>query len=98
MPYPTRSYVVIEPVVPFMGFLVQLEPFDYSIVNIDRQAPVYDLLFEPSSSRNISTSSINHDCTVKIDGLIKTSTIKVNEISVHKVDNFSDNFLIEIYK
>ena len=81
-----------------MGILVQLEPFDYSIVNIDRQAPVYDLLFEPSSSRNIPTSSINHDWSVKTDGVVNTSVNKVNEIIVNKVDNFSDKFSTKMYK
>ena len=44
MPYPTRSCVVIEPEVPFMGFLVQLEPFDYSSLKIiDSQNLVYEM-------------------------------------------------------
>ena len=95
MPYPTRSYIMIESTFPFMGFLVQLEPFDYSIVNIDRQAPVYDLLFEPSSSRNIPTSSINHDCTVKIDVVVNISVNKINGIG----DNMKkDKFSIKIFK
>ena len=71
MSYPTPSCVVIEPVVPFMMYLVYLELFDYSIVDINRQVLIDDLLFEPSSSRNIPALSINHDYTIRIDNIVK---------------------------
>ena len=80
MPYPTRSCVVIVPVVSFMLFLVQLEPFDYSILNNDQQRLVYELLFEESSYSEETAQSINHNWTVKIDGVVKISVNKVNEI------------------
>ena len=53
MPYPTCPCVVIGAAVPFMGFLVQLEPFDYSKINIYQQRATYELLFEESSYREI---------------------------------------------
>ena len=92
MHYPTRSYVVIESAFPFKRFLVQLEPFDYSIVNVNQQAIVYDFLFESSSSRDIPAPSINHDCTIKIDGVVKIKVNKVNDISVNKVEISWTNF------
>ena len=47
MPYSTCFCVVIEPVVPFMKFLVQLEPFDYSSLKIiDKQKLVYEMYHE----------------------------------------------------
>ena len=50
MPYPNRSCVVIEPAVPFMGFLVQLEPFDYSSLKIiDCQKLVYEMYHEETN-------------------------------------------------
>ena len=50
MPYPTRSCVVIEAVVPFMGFLVQLKPFDNSSLKIiDHQKFVYEMYHEESN-------------------------------------------------
>ena len=98
MLYPTQSYIVIEFVVPFMDFLVQLEPFDYSIVNVNQQAIVYDFLFGSSSFRDIPAPSINHDCTIKIDGVVKISVNKVNEINLIKVDQFMEKFSIKIYK
>ena len=75
MPYPTRSCVVIEPAVPFMGFLVQLEPFDYSSLKIiDSQKFVYEMYHEETIQHNVMpSSSINHECTVKIDGVVKIS-------------------------
>ena len=63
MTYPTRFSVVIEPAVPFMGLLVQLEPFDYSIVHNDQQRLMYELLFEESSYSEKPAPSVNH-CTV----------------------------------
>ena len=66
MPYPTRSCVVIEPVVPFIGFLVQLEPFDYSSLKIIyHQKLVYEMYNEESNHREKNAQSINHECTVK---------------------------------
>ena len=81
MPYPTRSSVVIEPTDPFMGLLVQLEPFDYSIVNDDQQRRVYKLIFQESSYIGKPAASINHNCTIKINDVVKISANKVNDIS-----------------
>ena len=80
MPYPTRSCVVIEPAVPFMGFLIQLEPFDYSSLKIvDSQKLVYEMYNEENNPRNeFPSPSINHDLTVKIDGVVKISVQKIN--------------------
>ena len=51
MPYPTRSCVVIEPATSFIGFLVQLEPFNYSALKtIDQQKFVYEMFQEESNS------------------------------------------------
>ena len=95
MPYPTGSCVVIELVVPFMVFLFQLEPFDYSKINNDQQRVAYELLFKESSYREIPTPTINHDCTVKIDGVVKSSVKKINGIG----DNMEkDKFSIKIFK
>ena len=55
MPYPTHSCVVIEPIVSFKEFLVQLEQFDQWIINNDQQRVAYELLFEESSYREIPT-------------------------------------------
>ena len=83
MPYPTRSCVVIESAVPFMGFLVQLEPFDYSSLKmIDNQKLVYEMYHEETNRHEKPSASINHECTVQIDGVVK--------ISVHTVIGFSD--------
>ena len=50
MPYPTRSGVVIEPTVPFTGFLVQLESFDYSSLKmIDNHTLVYEIYHEETN-------------------------------------------------
>ena len=78
MPYPTRFYVVIEPAVLFMGFLVQLEPFYYSKINNDQQRVAYELLFEESGYRENPTPYINHNYTVKIDCVVKISVNKIN--------------------
>ena len=95
MPYSTRSCVVIESGVPFIGFLVQLESFNYTIVNNDKQRRVYELLFEVSSYSETPTPSINHDYTVKIDGVIKINANKVNEIG----DNMGrEKFSNKMYK
>ena len=81
MPYPTRSCVVIEPAVPFMGFLVQLESFDYSSLKIiDNQKLVYEMYHEEiNPTIEFPSPSIKHECTVKIDGVVKISVIKINE-------------------
>ena len=88
MPYPTRSCVVIEPAVPFMGFLVQLEPFDYSSLKIiDSQKLVYEMYHEETNHHEKPSPSINHECTVKIDGVVKISVQKINgpnELSLQK--------------
>ena len=82
MPYPTRSCVVIEPEVPFMGFLVQLEPFDYSSLNIvDSQQFVYEMYHEESNHHEKLSPSINHDITVKIDGVVRISVQKISGLS-----------------
>ena len=95
MPYPTRSRVVIEPAVPLMDFLVQLEPFDCSKINNDQQRVAYELVFEESSYREIPTPCVNYDCTVKIDGVVKISVNKINGIR----DNMEkDNFSIKMFK
>ena len=80
MPYPTRSCVVIEPVIPLMGFSVQSRPFNYLKINNDQQRIACDLLFGESSHREIPSPTINHDCTVKIDGVVKIGENKINGI------------------
>ena len=82
MPYPTRSCVVIEPAVQFMGFLIQLEPFDYSSKIVDRQKLVYEMYHEESNNLEVTSPlpspGINHDLTVKIDGVVKISVQKIS--------------------
>ena len=70
---------MIEPAVPFMGFLVQLEPFDYSSLKIiDSQKLVYEMYHEDTSRANeFPSPSINHECTVKIDGVVKIRVQKI---------------------
>ena len=58
MPYPTRSCVVIEPAVQFMGFLIQLEPFDYSAKIVDRQKLVYEMYHEENDPRELPSPGI----------------------------------------
>ena len=41
---------------------------------------MYKFLFEESSNREIHIPPINHDYTVKIDGIVKISVNKINEI------------------
>ena len=79
MPYPTRSCVVIEPEVPFMGFLVQLKSFDYSSLKIiDSQKLVYEMYHEETNPAiEFPSSSTKHECTVKIDGVVKISVRKI---------------------
>jgi len=85
MPYSTRSCIVIEPATPFMGFLVQLEPFDYSSLKIiDRQKLVYEMYREEQNFKPPSPSR-NHKCTIQIDG--------VRKISVNRVIGTSDFFM-----
>ena len=88
MPYPTRSCVVIEPAVPFMGFLIQLEPFDYSSKIVDIQKLVYEMYHEESDDLEITSPlpspGINHDLTVKIDGVIKISVQKISQSDCNK--------------
>ena len=79
MPYPVRSCVVIDPAVPFMGFLVQLEPFDYSSFKIIyHQKLVHEMYQEESNHHEKPSLSIHHECTVKIDGVVKISVNKIN--------------------
>ena len=96
MPYPTRSCVVIEPAVPFMGFLVQLEPFDYSSLKIiDSQKLVYEMYHEETIQHNVMPSpSIKHECTVKIDGVVKISVRKIKGTK----DSWRQNFSIDLFK
>ena len=95
MPYPTRSCVVIEPATPFVGFLVQLEPFDYSSLNtIDRQKLVYEMYHEETNHRENPSPSINHKYTVQIDDVVKISVHKVIGVSNCPMQIFSVN----IYK
>ena len=71
---------MIEPAVPFMGFLIQLEPFDYSSLNIiDHQKLVNEMYHEESNHHAIPSPSINHECTVKIDSVVNISVDKINE-------------------
>ena len=89
MSYLTRSCVVIEPAVPFMGFLVQLESFDYSSLKIvDSQKLVYEMYHEETNHHKKPSPSLNHECTVKIDGVVKISLQKINrpsELAYQKV-------------
>ena len=92
MPYTTRSCVVIKSAVPFMGFLVQLEPFDYSQLKIiDHQNLVYEMYQEESNHHEKSSLSINHEYTVKIDGIVKISVNKINGPNELLPRNFSIN-------
>ena len=88
MPYPARSCVVIDPAVPFMGFLIQLEPFDYSSLNIIyHQKLVHEMYREESNHHENLSPSINHEYTVKIDGGVNISVQKINghnELSLQK--------------
>ena len=88
MPCPTRSCVVIEQAVLFMGFLVQLEPFAYSSLKIiDNQKLVYEMYHEENNHHEKSSPSINHACNVIIDGVVKISVQKINgpnELSLQK--------------
>ena len=95
MPYPTRSCVVIEPATPFIGFLVQLESFDYSsLKTVDRQKLVYKMYHEETNHYEKSSPSINHKYTIQINGVVK--------ISVHKVIGVSDfpmqTFFVNMYR
>ena len=55
----------------------------------------YDFLFEKSSYREIPTPSINHDCTIKIDVVVKISVDKIKGIG----DNMKrDKFSIKLFK
>ena len=75
--------------------MLQLEQFDYSKIYNDQQRVAYELLFEESNFREIPTPSINHDCTVKIDGVVKISVNKINGIR----DNMEHHkFLIKLFK
>ena len=98
MPYPTRSCVVIGPAVLFMELLVQLEPFDYSSLKIiDIQKLVYDMYYEETIQHNvIPFPSIKHECTVKIDGVVKISVQKINghnELSYKKIPSICSNMI-----
>ena len=97
MPYPTRSCVVIEPAVQFMGFLIQLEPFDYSAKIVDRQKLVYEMYHEETNHHEKPSPSINHECTVKIDGVVKISVNKINgpnELLLQKNPSVCSNMIM----
>ena len=89
MSYPTRSCVMMEPAVPFIWFLIQLESFDFSSLKIiDIQKLVYEMYHEETNHHENSSPSINHECTVKVDGVVKISVQKINrpnELSLQKV-------------
>ena len=53
---------------------------------------------EETNHHETPSPSINHECTIKIDGVVKISVNKVNEINVNKVDQFMEKFSIKIYK
>lgn len=71
---------MIEPAVPFMGFLEQFEPFDYSSLKIiDSQKLVHKMCHEETNHHNIIPfPSIKHEYTVKIDGVVNMSVQKIN--------------------
>ena len=92
MPYPTRSCVVIEPAVPFIWFLVQLEPFDYSSLKIvDSQKLVYEMYHEETNHHEKPFASVNHDLTVEIDGVVKIGIQKISGPSQSDYQTFSIN-------
>ena len=98
MPYPTRSCVVIEPAVSFMGFLVQLDPFDYSSLKIiDNQKLVYEMYHEETNHYDKLSPSVNRECTVKIDGVVKISVQKINgpnELSLKTIPSICSNMIM----
>ena len=71
-----------------MGFLIQLEPFDYSSKIVDRQKLVYEMYHEESNNLEITSPlpspGINHDLTVKIDGVVKISVQKISQSDCNK--------------
>ena len=85
----------MRPATPFMVFLVKLEPFDYSSLKIiDRQKFVYEMYQEESNHHEGSYPSINHECTVQIDGVVKISVNKVNELNGFSLQTF----FVNVYK
>ena len=74
-----------------MGLLVHLEPFDYSSLKIiDNQKLVYEMYHEETIQHNVMpSSSINHECTVKIDGVVKISVQKINGPNKLSLQKFS---------
>ena len=101
MPYPTRSCVVIEPATPFMGFLVQLEPFDYSALKVvDQQKLVYEMFQEESNSYEQPSPSINHELSVPIDFVTKISVNRDigTRVSVGTSVFFMKTFSVKLYK
>ena len=70
-------------------FLLQLEPFDYSLLKIvDRQKLVYEMYQEEPNRYKKPSPSIKHKCTVQINDVAK--------ISVNRVIGTSD-FLMQIF-
>ena len=45
---------------------------------IDNQKLVYEMYHEGINHHEKSSPSINHECTVKIDGIVKISVQKIN--------------------
>ena len=66
MPYLTHSCIVTEQAVPFMGFLVKLEPFDYSSLKIiDNQILVYEMYHEETNHHENPSPSIIMNALLK---------------------------------
>ena len=89
---------MIEPTVPFMGFLVQLEPFNYSSFKIIyHQKLVHEMYQEESNHHEKLSPSINHECTVKIYGVVKISVNKINgpnELLLQKNPSVCSNMIM----
>ena len=98
MPYPTHFCLVIEPAVPFMEFIVQLESFDYSSLNIiDNQKRVYKIHHEEINQYVKPYPSKNYECTVKIDDVVNISVQKMNgsnELSLQTFLSICSNMIM----
>ena len=90
--YKGERCTTMRPATPFMVFLVKLEPFDYSSLKIiDRQKFVYEMYQEESNHHEGSYPSINHECTIQIDGVVKISVNKVNGLNEFSLQTVSVN-------
>ena len=74
-----------------MGVLIQLEPFDYSSKIVDRQKLVYEMYHEDTNHHEKPSPGINHDLTVKIDGVVKISVQKISWSSQSDYQKISIN-------